>query len=163
MWQRILVGLSLPAPPLSTKYRPGFKLPGNEAEQIVTRAITVDDRFRDSNTQVSSCFDIEIQEGILEMKLLLGGKYLVASVARRRNRGTNYALAVMNVEAHMGDIETTVSLSEDLDSRAYCLDAKYMRLDGEDGIMIVHLGRIWSPNPAAMPGQPQGISPKDMP
>ncbi|KAF9006344.1 hypothetical protein BDZ89DRAFT_1079670, partial [Hymenopellis radicata] len=150
VWQRILRRLAIPTPPLSTKFRPGVKLPDHEAEELVTRAITVDDRFRDANTMLHTSFKLAIPEIALELKLLLGGKYLVASVARRRNTGRTYALAIMNVEAHESEPKTTAALSEDLESRAYCLDAKFMRYHGEDGIMISHVRRFWSPDPQAI-------------
>ena len=107
----------------------------HNAEQQVTRAITVDDNLRGEESRVLETSSFYVGRNVLDTKLLLGGKYLVMSVARPGPTSTSprkYGLAITQLDSG----GAPMFASSPLETRAYSLDAKYMTFNGHNGIMV---------------------------
>ena len=73
---------------------------------------------------------------VMSLKIVPGGKYLVASVREGTNR---YALMLLMMEHR---VKTAYPVAKMVTpSKPYKLEAKYMRYEGEMGIMISYVRR----------------------
>ncbi|PFH49670.1 hypothetical protein AMATHDRAFT_147100 [Amanita thiersii Skay4041] len=136
IWKRFLLNMDIPLPHL----RPSFKYTSDatdyEVEQIVTRALSLDDNWRSSRTRIRANKYIPLQHQVLDMVLLPGGKFLVASMkdaAGFRCYLTLFAMDHPNGHRAIARVPTI--------SKAYFLQAKYVEWKGRKGIMIVYCRR----------------------
>lgn len=73
---------------------------------------------------------------VMSLKIVPGGKYVVASVREGANR---YALMLLMMEHRVKTAYPVAKIPTS--SKAYKLEAKYMRFEGEMGIMISYVRR----------------------
>jgi hypothetical protein len=78
------------------------------------------------------CVDAEV----MSMKIVPGGKYVVASIRVAPNR---YALMLLMMEHRVKTAYPVARMA--IASKAYKLEAKYMRYETEMGIMISYVRR----------------------
>ena len=81
IWKRFLERMRTPIPPLRPTFRYSFQVTDFEAEQLVTRAISLEDNWRLDCPQAKVRRVVDAHHRVLDMCLLPGGKFLVASDA----------------------------------------------------------------------------------
>jgi hypothetical protein len=137
VWKRILRTFHLPLPPLPPTIRYSFPaLSSLEAERLVIRALAAEANWRSTVPKAYKAWRFCVFADVMSMKIVPGGKYVVASVREGVNR---YALVLLMME-HRVKMAYPVAKIE-TPSKAYKLDAKYMRYDDEMGIMISYVRR----------------------
>lgn len=128
--------LNIPTAPL----RPSFRWSGPdsalEVEALVTRAVSCDDNWRRPLAKLYTWNMVSAYYDIRDMKLLPGGRFLVASV----QHGSRYFIVIYNMDSPRGSLPVA---RYDIPVKGYNLDAKYLRYRGHDGIMISFFGRCW--------------------
>ncbi|KAF9453898.1 hypothetical protein P691DRAFT_694151 [Macrolepiota fuliginosa MF-IS2] len=102
-----------------------------EVEQIVTRTISLDDNWRDPKPKVISRLLLETYYEVLDMTILPGGKHLVASVKDRGNYRYYIVLYILDHPSGPRAIARVATAA-----KAFHLQAKYMKINGEYGITI---------------------------
>ncbi|KAJ7922792.1 hypothetical protein B0H13DRAFT_2317025 [Mycena leptocephala] len=80
IWKRFLERMRTPIPPLRPTFRYSLQVTDFEAEQLVSRGISLDDNWRRDEPRVKTRQVIDAHHRVLDMKLLPGGKFLLASV-----------------------------------------------------------------------------------
>ncbi|KAF7303113.1 hypothetical protein MKEN_01274800 [Mycena kentingensis (nom. inval.)] len=136
IWKRFLERMKTPIPPLRPTFRYSFQVTDFEVEQLVTRAISLDDNWRKDTPLVKVRRTIEAHHRTLEMSLLPGGKFLIASV--RDLASYRYYLTLFSLD-HPDGPRAVARLPTK--SKAYDLHAKYFKYDGKQGIMIAYTRR----------------------
>ncbi|KXN90104.1 hypothetical protein AN958_05109 [Leucoagaricus sp. SymC.cos] len=102
-----------------------------EAEQIVTRTISLDDNWRDSNPKVISRMLFETHYEVLDMSLLPGGKYLIASVKDKGSYRYYLTLYILDHPSGPRAICRVHTLA-----KVFRIQTRYMKINGEFGIAI---------------------------
>ncbi|KAJ8523092.1 hypothetical protein ONZ45_g433 [Pleurotus djamor] len=136
IWKRFLLRMSFPLPPLRPTYRFSLQKFDFEAEQLVTRAISLDDNWRNHNTAVRNREDYATDRVILEMKLLPGGKYLVTSDTDERR--FRYGMTIYSLE-DPGGLRPVARI--DTGTRVFHIQAKYMKYEGQQALVVACLQR----------------------
>ncbi|KAK0211312.1 hypothetical protein DFS33DRAFT_1298808 [Desarmillaria ectypa] len=140
VWKRFMARMNVPAPPFRPTFAYSLRETDFEIEQMVTRAISVDDNFRRRYPRVANRYRVPLYSQILELKLVLGGKYLVASIVNHVYR--QFQIVIVNLE-HPEEDGVRPVLYIPVHARASNLDAKYMTYHGQPGIMISYVCRSW--------------------
>ncbi|KAJ4470818.1 hypothetical protein J3R30DRAFT_3710722 [Lentinula aciculospora] len=86
IWKRFLVRLSIPIPPLRPSLRWSLDRTSFQIEQLVFKAICTEDNWRRLSPKLSETKVVFAFYEILEMKLLPGGQYMVASAKDTASR-----------------------------------------------------------------------------
>ncbi|KAG9222277.1 hypothetical protein CCMSSC00406_0006574 [Pleurotus cornucopiae] len=139
IWKRFLQAMTLPLPPLRPYYRYSLRSNDFEIEQMVTRAISLDDNWRNHHTVARRHKVILTDKFIVEMKLLPGGKYLV--VSETDEEGYRYSISVWLLDDAHGP---RVLARTDMDLKVFNLQAKYTKYQGQNGIVISFVRRKFS-------------------
>lgn len=136
IWKRFLHHINIPLPPLPPTSRYSLGQLAMEAERLVIRAISLDDNWRSFKPKLYRAQKLKAYSQVHAMKVLPGGKYLVASVDPGCRR---YAIMVFVLD-HAGS-ETMALAKTPTKSKAYNLQAKYMTFQGVQGIAIAYIRR----------------------
>ncbi|KAK7686478.1 hypothetical protein QCA50_010074 [Cerrena zonata] len=145
IWRRWIrrIGPNLPLPPLEWSTRWSLKnLSALEAERIVTRAISFDKAwhnvtpgFRPGNTS----WMFPAHSKITALCLLPGSQYLIASVCDRTLK--RFSLILFAMDHKFGG---AVPLAQcKTEGKAFGLTARYMTVNGKQGILLAYLLRHW--------------------
>lgn len=139
IWMRFLSRMELPLPPVSELNPLSTRWPAHfEAEQLVTRAITMDDNWKKDCPSVYNIRSIPAFHKILEMKILHGAKYLVASLQDAAS--DRFYIIIFSLEGPMANGKHAI-VRAPVSSRAYHVQTKYMQYKGRQGIMTLFLQR----------------------
>ncbi|KAI0301476.1 hypothetical protein BC826DRAFT_966413 [Russula brevipes] len=137
VWKRILRTLHLPLPPLPPTVPYSFHaLSSLEAERLVIRALAAEANWRSTIPQAYKTRMFCVFADVMSIKIVPGGKYVVASIREGANR---YALMLLMMEHRVKTAYPVAKIS--ICSKAYKLDAKYMCYETEMGIMISYVRR----------------------
>jgi hypothetical protein len=137
VWKRILRTFHLPLPPLPPTIRYSFpSLSSLEAERLVIRALAAEANWRSTMPKTYKAWRFSAYADVMSMKIVPGGKYVVASVREGTNR---YALVLFMMEHRVKTAYPVAKMA--IPSKAYKLEAKYMRYETEMGIMISYVRR----------------------
>jgi hypothetical protein len=137
VWKRILRTFHLPLPPLPPTIRYSFpSLSSLEAERLVVRALAAEANWRSTTPKAYKAWRFAAYADVMSMKIVPGGKYVVASVREGTNR---YGLILFMMEHRVKTAYPVAKLATP--SKAYKLEAKYMRYENEMGIMISYVRR----------------------
>ena len=137
VWKRILRTFHLPLPPLPPTIRYSFpSLSSLEAERLVIRALAAEANWRSTMPKTFKAWRFSAYADVMSMKIVPGGKYVVASVREGTNR---YALILFMMEHRVKMAYPVAKIATP--SKAYKLEAKYMRYETEMGIMISYVRR----------------------
>ncbi|KAJ6601456.1 hypothetical protein DFH09DRAFT_564208 [Mycena vulgaris] len=150
IWKRFLERMKTPIPPLRPTFRYSLQVTDFEAEQLVSRAISLEDNWRRDEPRVKTRKVMEAHHRVLDMKLLPGGKFLIASV--RDLSSHRYYITLFSLDHPKGN--RAVARVPTI-SKAYDLQAKYMKYKGAHGIMISYTRRTFKN------GEQCGIDPSD--
>ena len=137
-WKRLIDRAEHPLPPLPPSERYSFaNLSAIEAERLLARAVSLPKRWDKRDQIALRRWDIEAYRSVLEMALLPGGQYMVASVTdRSRTR--------FSIEVFSSDFGYSMGIPiarVDTRTKAYHLRVKYMAVDGVQGIAIAYVRR----------------------
>ncbi|KAG6856821.1 hypothetical protein H0H87_000293 [Tephrocybe sp. NHM501043] len=119
IWKRFVQEVNVLLPPTRPTLSFSSKSMGYEFEQLVARAISLEDNWRKPNPDVVSVTTFNSQYELLELKLLPGGKFLVASVMKAKK----YYILVYHLDHPKGP---HILARLDIPARGYHLQAKYM-------------------------------------
>ncbi|KAJ7597656.1 hypothetical protein C8J56DRAFT_325480 [Mycena floridula] len=140
VWKRILRQLNIPVAPLRPTYFWGEKSHNYEPEMLVSRAISLDDNWKKSPAPAPNEWFIHNDHfRVLELKLLPGGKYMLAAV----RYGSKYGIALYSSDHPCLEANIPLCLHI-LDHRPYNIQAKYVKHNGVKGIMILFLESRWT-------------------
>ncbi|KAF9011100.1 hypothetical protein BDQ17DRAFT_1537874 [Cyathus striatus] len=133
IWQRFLERMRISTPPPRQVFRCHFELDEYEAEDLVRRNLCLDRNWRQYSGHAFHHRSGSSFGDILEMKLVPGGKYLVASVKDPTNM--RFYIVVYAMDNPNGPKALVRSQTF---AKAYGIQAKYIQFDGQDGIVIVY-------------------------
>ena len=137
VWKRILRTFHLPLPPLPPTTHYSFpSLSSLEAERLVIRALAAEANWRSSMPKSYKTWRFGVDADVMSLKIVPGGKYVVVSIREGKNR---YALMLLMME-HRVKVAYPVAKIV-VPTKAYKLEAKYMRYETEMGIMISYVRR----------------------
>ncbi|KAI9513405.1 hypothetical protein F5148DRAFT_1145395 [Russula earlei] len=137
VWKRILRTFHLPLPPLPPTLHYSFPaLSSIEAERLVIRALAAEANWRSTMPKAYKVWRFCVYADVMSMKIVPGGKYVVASIREGTNR---YALMLLMMEHRVKTAYPVAKIS--IPSKAYKLEAKYMSYRSEMGIMISYVRR----------------------
>ncbi|KAJ7492263.1 hypothetical protein FB451DRAFT_1122988 [Mycena latifolia] len=138
IWKRFLERMKTPIPPLRPTFRYSLQVTDFEAEQLVSRAISLEDNWRRDEPRVKTRKVMEAHHRVLDMRLLPGGKFLIASV--RDLSSHRYYITLFSLDHPKGN--RAVARVPTI-SKAYDLQAKYMKYRGAHGIMVAYTRRTF--------------------
>ena len=137
IWKRILRTFHLPLPPLPpTIYYSFPSLSSLEAERLVIRALAAEANWRSSMPKCYNAWRFCTDADVMSMKIVPGGKYVVISIREGKNR---YALMLLMMEHRVKMAYPVAKIA--VPTKAYKLEAKYMRYETDMGIMISYVRR----------------------
>jgi hypothetical protein len=137
VWKRILRTFHLQLPPLPPTIRYSFPaLSSLEAERLVIRALSAEANWRSTVPKAYKAWMFCVYAEVMSMKIVPGGKYVLVSIREGTNR---YALMLMMMEHRVKTAYPVAKIATD--SKAYKIEAKYMRYETEMGIMISYVRR----------------------
>ncbi|KAF9270862.1 hypothetical protein L218DRAFT_849531 [Marasmius fiardii PR-910] len=134
IWRRFLERLNIPIPPIRPNFRYSLEATDFEIEQIVTRAIRTDDNWRGPTPQLLSKEIVFAFHQVLELKLLPGGRYLVASI--KDVASYRFWICIYDLESPRGLDEALVARRL-VPSKAYNIHARFDMKGGYQGITIM--------------------------
>ncbi|ESK96147.1 hypothetical protein Moror_7288 [Moniliophthora roreri MCA 2997] len=135
IWRHFLERLNLPIPPIRPNFRYTLEATDFEIEQLVTKAVRADDNWRKPNPKLSHQEVVFAFQQVLEMKLLPGGRFLVASI--KDAHSYRYWLSIYCLD-HPSGLEHAPLARLELPSKAYNIRAKFMPWGYQQGIMIMY-------------------------
>ncbi|KAF8899288.1 hypothetical protein BD779DRAFT_1465227 [Infundibulicybe gibba] len=138
IWKRFLERMNIPMPPIRPSFRYSLQATDFEVEQLVTRAISLDDNWRRTYPNIFSRQLVMAHYKILDMKLLPGGKYLVASV--KDSSSYRFYLTVFALDHPKGH---RALARFPTGAKVYNLQAKYMKFNDRQGIMVAYVRRTF--------------------
>ncbi|KAJ6609327.1 hypothetical protein B0H10DRAFT_1954660 [Mycena sp. CBHHK59/15] len=138
IWKRFLERMRTPIPPLRPTFRYSLQATDFEPEQLVSRAISLDDNWRRNEPEVKKRKVITAHHRVLDMQLLPGGKFLVASV--RDLSSHRYYITLFSLDHPKGN--RAVARVPTV-SKAYDLQAKYIKFGETQGIMVAYTRRTF--------------------
>jgi hypothetical protein len=142
IWKRFLRLVNIPLPPLPPTPRYRLSELDFEAERLVFRALSLDNNWRSFAPKTYRSQRLTVYNQVLAMKVLPGGKYLVASVGD--SEGHRYAIIVYVLDhPTRGSVALAKTPTK---SKAYNLQAKYMTWDEVQGISIAYIRRKFKSN-----------------
>jgi hypothetical protein len=137
VWKRILRAFHLPLSPLPPTIHYSFpSLSSLEAERLVIRALAAEANWRSSMPKFYKGWRICANTDVMSLKIVPGGKYVVVSTREGTNR---YALMLLMMEHRVKVAYPVAKIA--VPTKAYKLEAKYMRYETEMGIMISYVRR----------------------
>ena len=136
IWKRFLSQLTIPLPPIRPTFRYALEATDFEIEQLVTRAISLEDNWRQTHPKIVRTRALLARYVVLELKLLPGGKYLVASVKDVDSH--RFYIVVFCLDHPNGPRPLARFPTK---AKALHLQAKYMRYQGAQVIMIAFVCR----------------------
>ena len=137
VWKRILRTFHLPLPPLPPSIHYFFpSLSSLETERLVIRALAAETNWRSSKPKSYKAWEFCTDADVMSLKMVPGGKYVVMSIREGTNR---YALMLMMMEHRVKMAYPVAKIA--VPTKAYKLEAKYMRYETEMGIMISYVRR----------------------
>lgn len=142
VWKRLSQCFSLPIPYSYPSWRHNDNAGINDAERALVRTITLDNNLRCAEPQVLGFRSLEYGWHILESKLLLGGQYIVMSMARGRGGDRKYSIGISHIDCPP-EVSHPVIIEHPLASRAYSIDAKWMPHKNDEGVMISFVQRFY--------------------
>ncbi|THU89910.1 hypothetical protein K435DRAFT_676883 [Dendrothele bispora CBS 962.96] len=154
IWKNFLKKMTIPLPPIRPSFRYTYEPTSFEVEQLVTRAIWTDDTYRKWSPKLRHQEIIFACYQVLEMILLPGGKFLVASVTDFRR--TRFFIQVFSLDhpSHEGKYALA---KRPVTTKAFNLRAKFMKYKGKQGIMIMFSMR----KPGVESEKPKGYDPSE--
>ncbi|KAG6897145.1 hypothetical protein C0992_003803 [Termitomyces sp. T32_za158] len=135
IWKRFLQELRIPLPPIRPTLDRSVQSSDYEFEQLVSRAISLEDNWRKQRPTVASAMAFDASLEVLDMKLLPGGKYLIASI----RDDYRFFIALYHLDHPRGP---HVLARCQIPTKAYQLQAKYMKYQEKPVIMIAYLSRV---------------------
>ncbi|KAJ7597657.1 hypothetical protein C8J56DRAFT_920619 [Mycena floridula] len=144
IWTRFLDDMEIIVPP--QLHRPkDYPSPFDfEAEQMVTRALTLDDNWRQESNN-AAVFNggnaISAMPVITEMQILPGGKHIVVSNSISNGHELAHFVILYSLESQADRPESHLVVAQMVSSAAYKLNARYARFEGRPGIMVTFLER----------------------
>lgn len=140
IWKRMLVNCATPLPPLPpTRMHSLGKLSAFESERLTIRALSFDKNWRSESPIPFRHRAIESKEGdcVLEMALVPGGHYMVASQAPYGKYFHRLTLYTLDNKAG-----ACIPIAEmRTGTKAYGVQARYTAYKGQQGIMISYTRR----------------------
>ena len=130
--------IAIPLAPLRPSYKHSSFEHAFEAEQMITRAVTLEDNWRSDKPQSKSWEVAVASQKVLELALVPGGKFLIAAV----KRGKSYFLSIYCLE-HPGLDRGLLIAEIETKTRVYGIQAKYMKVGGVEGIVLLYVRREW--------------------
>ncbi|KAE9401917.1 hypothetical protein BT96DRAFT_572810 [Gymnopus androsaceus JB14] len=137
IWKRFLVRLSIPIPPLRPSLRWSWDSHSFQIEQLVAKAICTDDNWRRLSPKLSHTRVIFAFNEVLEMKLLPGGQYMVASVKDSSSR--RFYICIFCLDHPEPNYPPLARLP--VPSKAFNLEARFLPHEGRQGITIMYSQR----------------------
>jgi len=113
-----------------------------EAEQIVTRTISLDDNWRAHQPKVITRVLLEMHYEVLDMSLLPGGKYMVASV---RNKGSYRYYFILYILDHPSGPRAIARV--ETFAKVFRIQTQYMKIHGKYSILITCVRRCFYDHP----------------
>ncbi|KAG5636304.1 hypothetical protein H0H81_008475 [Sphagnurus paluster] len=149
IWKRFLVELNVNVPPIRPTFRYALKDTDFEFEQLVSRAISLEDNWRKKHTVPRSHASVFTNaSSVLDMVILPGGKYLVASI----HTEDRYWIVIYCLDHPLGPRAICRAPTR---TKAFKLQAKYMKHEGKQVIMMTYVRRTWAE------GGPTNIDPSE--
>ncbi|KAI0667315.1 hypothetical protein C8Q78DRAFT_982369 [Trametes maxima] len=137
LWKRLLRTADIPLPPLPPTSRHTPKhMTGLEAERIMCRAYSLNRNWSSTRPRCLHKWSFLAYHRVLEMALLPGGRYLVASVGDLH--GQRYSLVVYAIDTFG---RSRPIAKTDTKTKAYSIRAKYVTLKGQKSVAIAYLRR----------------------
>ena len=153
IWKRLLRRLDLPIPPLPPTSRRSFtNLTGLEAERLFIRSLSLTKNFSSRSPTPYWARAVEAFHRVQSMVILPGGTHLVASV--REETRNSFAIMIFVLDYKNGGALPLAKA--DTPTQAYNLQAKYMQLYGQSGIMIAYTIRDLRSKKYKMAAEAQG-------
>ncbi|KAF5357426.1 hypothetical protein D9757_008411 [Collybiopsis confluens] len=134
IWKRFLMRLHIPIPPLRPSLRWSLDLNNFQIEQMVVKAICADDNWRRLSPKLGYTRAQFAYWEVLEMKLLPGGQYMVASVKDTASRV--FYLCIFYLDHPERNLPPLAKLP--LPSKAINIEARFQTLRDRHGIMILY-------------------------
>ncbi|CAL1694545.1 unnamed protein product [Somion occarium] len=138
LWIRLLRTMTCPLHPLPANSRYSLNgLTPLELERLVTRSLSLENLWRDQNPDSFNLYirGFNLAREILNMTILPGGRYLVASI-RQFDR---YSIMLLVMDHARGVIP--LADTGRLPSKAFRIQAKYVPVNGQHGILISYVCR----------------------
>ncbi|KAF8079203.1 hypothetical protein FPV67DRAFT_1616907 [Lyophyllum atratum] len=148
IWKRFLSHLNVPLPPLRPTFRYALEATDFEIEQLVSRAVSLEDNWRKPHPEATSAIVFDTHYHVLDMKLLPGGRYLIASV-----RDAYRCFIVVYCLDHPNGPHALARFPTQM--KAFNLQAKYMNYQGKPVIMIAYVRRSFQE------GGPANVDPSE--
>ncbi|KAI0688578.1 hypothetical protein C8T65DRAFT_767875, partial [Cerioporus squamosus] len=158
VWKRILMRAQHHLPPVPPSFKYSLSnLSAAEAERLLTRAVSLQDRWDSRVVRPLRRWEIDAGRTVLDLALLPGGQYLVASVTDASR--TRFALDLYTTDfAHRLGFPVA---RYDVPSKAFHLCAKYMSFRGQPGIVVAYVRRDFrKPHFAQRYGDINGVPPE---
>ena len=135
IWKRLLRSLNVPIPPLPPTSRRSFaNLTGLEAERLFIRSLSLAKNFSSKSPTPYWGGAVEAFHRVQSMTILPGGAHLVASV--REETRNSFAIMIFVLDYRNGGALPLAKT--DTPTQAYNLQAKYMKLHDQNGIVIAY-------------------------
>ncbi|KAF8167505.1 hypothetical protein B0H34DRAFT_792224 [Crassisporium funariophilum] len=147
IWRRYMKDMNVPLPQLRPTFRYRHESSDFDIERMVTQACAVDKAWRQGFPKVKTDLILTAFYQVIDLKLLPGGKFLIASVRDR----SNYRFYIMLFALDLRQGSGARALARmPTDHKAYDLQAKYLPYNGNPGIMISFITRRFQ-NGATVP------------
>ncbi|PIL27995.1 hypothetical protein GSI_09846 [Ganoderma sinense ZZ0214-1] len=138
VWKRILANTGHRLPPLPPTARYSLaNLSRFEAERLYTRSVSLPTQWDQDQPRCVRRWEIDAQRKVLEMALLPGGQYLVASVRDRNPTRHSIEVFASDFQYSMGFPFARFTTP----TKAFNLRAKYLTFQGQPGIVIAYIRR----------------------
>lgn len=131
IWKRFLCRLSIPIPPIRPTFRYTLEATDFEIEQLVTRSISLEENWRSPQPKIVCTQAIFAYYTVLDLHILPGGKYLIASVKDSGNY--RFFLVIFCLDHPNGPRPLA---RYPVKSKALHLQAKYMKYKGQHVVII---------------------------
>ncbi|KAM5538424.1 hypothetical protein V8D89_008026 [Ganoderma adspersum] len=138
VWKRIVASTEHRLPPVPPTARYSLaNLSRFEVERLLTRSVSLPTQWDQDQPRCMRRWEIDAQRKVLEMALLPGGQYLVASVKDRNP--TRHSIEVFASDFHysMGFPFARFNTP----TKAFHLRVKYLTFHGQPGIVIAYIRR----------------------
>ncbi|KAI9068436.1 hypothetical protein FKP32DRAFT_1561741 [Trametes sanguinea] len=137
VWKRLLRHADVPLPPLPPTTRHTLsRMSGFEVERLLCRAYSHHINWSEHNPQCFSEWTFNSHHRVLEMVLVPGGRYLIASVTDPTE--TTYSLVIFTVDVHR---RCRPIAKTDTQTKAYGIRVKFATVKGEKSLAVAYLRR----------------------
>ncbi|CDO69108.1 hypothetical protein BN946_scf185042.g10 [Trametes cinnabarina] len=137
VWKRLLREVDIPLPPLppSTRHTPPY-MSGFEVERLLCRAYSLHRNWNAGTPRCLYSAQFSAHHRVLDMVMVPGGRYLVASVTNRSEEIYSLLVFAIDIQGHFRALAKT-----DTATKAYDIRAKYVTVRGEQSLAITYLRR----------------------